>query len=605
MEQKVGFFKSIRFKLIVIYVLLIVIAMMIVSVYFLRELENRLVGNYTTVLKDRAKMAQMTAAEYLLDSDNAELEIMLKNIFPAESDAPVRAQVISKDNTILASSFDDDAKFIGQKTNKPIIKRALDARPFPEFSLRLKPKDKRRYLVQAMDVRAGKGEVIGAVYIEAPVEHVYEQVQDINRIFVSGTVIALIITSALIVLLARTITLPIMDIRKQALRMGRGDFSRQVRVYSTDEIGELAASFNELTSKLHVTTLMRDREQKRLRSVLSHMTDGVIATDQSGSIILLNRRAEELLGVSLKHVLRKPIMSVLRLENTHRLVDLYHRDKPILLDFSTDEESFMIEANFSTIQEEEGPINGFIAVLHDVTEKEKIERERREFVANVSHELRTPLTTLKSYLEALADGALSDEEIAPRFLEVTQNETERMIRLVNDLLQLSKIDAKDYRLTLSSVELGAFLHGVIDRFDMIVKDENITFVRRIARQPLYVRMDADKVTQVLDNVISNAMKYSPKGGNVVVTLLQRGKQAQISISDQGLGIPKEAQEKVFDRFYRVDKARARNVGGTGLGLAIAQEYIQAHDGEIWISSEYQKGTTVYITLPYTFKGGRG
>lgn len=200
---------------------------------------------------------------------------------------------------------------------------------------------------------------------------------------------------------------------------------------------------------------------------------------------------------------------------------------------------------------------------------------------------------------------MTDEEIAPHFLNVTQKETDRMIRLVNDLLQLSKIDSKDYRLDMQWVELGAFVHSIVERFEMIVKDKNIYFHRHIVKQPTYAKLDADKLTQVLDNIISNAIKYSPSGGNVTVTLLHQGNKARISIADEGMGIPPESQERIFERFYRVDKARARNVGGTGLGLAIAREYVQAHDGEIWVHSEYNEGTTIYVTLPYsTFKGGK-
>ncbi|MFS0788709.1 cell wall metabolism sensor histidine kinase WalK [Shouchella sp. 1P09AA] len=623
MDRNVGFFKSIRFKLIIIYMLLIVLAMQIVGFYFSNSLERSLMDNYETVISDRVNLLTVSAARELIDEDSdtqENLNTLLNETFP-QTDDNIRfgkAQIIGNDFVLLASSDPSDQSRIGQLTEQTIVRRAITGGSSLSDQ-RINEQNQERYFVKAQPIRPNEdfssasidgespeaSEIQGAVYVEASIEEVTDQAQSINQIFIVASTIALLITFFVIILVARTITAPILDMRRQALRMGHGDFSRQVKVYGSDELGQLAMSFNELTNKLHDTTLMRDREQKRLRSVLAHMTDGVVATDQSGLIILMNRRAEELLGISLKHVLRQPIIEVLNMDETQSIYDLYEKNESVLLDFSYGDKLVLLEANFSAIQEDEGPMNGLITVLHDVTEKEKIEGERREFVANVSHELRTPLTTMKSYLEALADGAIEDKEIAPHFLNVTQKETDRMIRLVNDLLQLSRIDSQDYEMDLQWVELGSFLHSIIERFEMIVKDKDIEFHRHIVKQPTFAKIDEDKLTQVLDNIVSNAIKYSPEGGNVTITLLHQGNKARISISDEGMGIPAESQDKIFERFYRVDKARARNVGGTGLGLAIAKEYVLAHEGEIWVNSEYNEGTTIYITLPYsTFKGGK-
>ncbi|MER2236834.1 MAG: ATP-binding protein, partial [Psychrobacillus sp.] len=252
-------------------------------------------------------------------------------------------------------------------------------------------------------------------------------------------------------------------------------------------------------------------------------------------------------------------------------------------------------AEVQTRQKETGFVNGLIAVLHDNTEQEKIDMERREFVANVSHELRTPLTTMSSYLEALADGAWKDEEIAPSFLMVTQTETQRMIRLVNDLLQLSKMDSRDYDLNREIVNFNLFFNRIIDRFELS-KSQNVTFQRMLPDTPYYVDIDTDKLTQVIDNIISNALKYSPDGGNIRFGIAVKDDWLQVMISDDGMGIPSENVNRIFDRFYRVDRARARSMGGTGLGLAIAREMIEAHGGKIWAESEEGHGTTIFFTL---------
>ena len=256
----------------------------------------------------------------------------------------------------------------------------------------------------------------------------------------------------------------------------------------------------------------------------------------------------------------------------------------INLDFSTQDAPYILRANFSVIQKETGFVNGLITVLHDITEQEKIDMERREFVANVSHELRTPLTTMRSYLEALADGAWKDENIAPTFLNVTQTETERMIRLVNDLLQLSKMDSQEYELNLEFVEFNKFFDRIIDRFEMS-KSQNVEFIRLLPETSYFVEIDTDKLTQVIDNIISNALKYSPDGGNIRFGFTVHDNMLKVMISDDGMGIPKENVSRIFDRFYRVDRARARSMGGTGLGLAIAREMIEAHGGKIWAESE--------------------
>ncbi|GAE34438.1 cell wall metabolism sensor histidine kinase WalK [Halalkalibacter akibai] len=599
MENKVGFFKSIQFKLIIIYVLLIFIAMQIIGVYFTKQLEHQLVSNYFEMLDDRANLLAYNLAEEMINNKddrsaiNAKFNAMLRDIFSIDHS---EVQVIDQNRVVISTSNLSNRHIVGQQSTEVRVKRALLGSA--DDDVLRDPTTGHRVRVMAVPIKSDDGPV-GALYIEASMEGIYGQMRQINSILLSGTFIALIISVVLVILLARTITGPIFDMRRQALRMGRGDFSKQVKVYSADEISQLATSFNELTLKLQDATLTRDREQKRLKSVLTHMTDGVIASDKNGRIILLNKRAEELLKLSNQSVLGEMLTNVLRLPEAVSLEDLEELPDSLLLDFSSDDEEYLLEAKFSIIQEENGPINGFITVVHDVTEQEKIEQERREFVANVSHELRTPLTTMKSYLEALEDGAMNDKELGPRFLGVTQNETERMIRLVNDLLQLSKIDSHDYKFSFQLINMGSLLNDIIDRFEMIALDKKIRFNRKIANTPVYVRVAPDKLTQVLDNIISNAMKYSPEGGDIKIQMLQKNEHLQISISDQGMGIPRESQTKIFDRFYRVDKARARSVGGTGLGLAIAKELIHVHNGEIWAESEYGAGTTIYITLPYS------
>lgn len=601
--QKVSFFKSIHVKLVLIYILLIMLALQIIGIYFSKELEKNLKENFRASIYQRVDLMQYSIREEILkerDESMPKLEESLKPIVKEFSTGDIlEIRVIDNRQRILATSEANNQQLIGQRSNTDTVRRAISAET--EFDMiSLDKKTRNRVWELATPIRDGPGqddEIIGVLYIISNIETVFGQMGEINRIFLGGTAMSLVITIFLGILVARTITQPIADMRKQAQAMAKGNFSRKVRVYGTDEIGQLAITFNHLTNRLQEAQSTTEAERRKLDSVLSNMTDGVIATDRKGRIILINDPALELLHISRDVTLGRPIASVLGIEQEYNFEDLIYMNEAVNLNFSTVDKPYILRANFSVIQKETGFINGLITVLHDITEQEKIEMERREFVSNVSHELRTPLTTMRSYLEALAEGAWKDESIAPTFLNVTQTETERMIRLVNDLLQLSRMDSQDYELNKDIVLFNSFFSRIIDRFEM-AKSQSVTFERLLPEAPYYVEIDTDKVTQVIDNIISNAIKYSPDGGNVRFGFTVQGEMLKVMISDDGMGIPKENVGRIFDRFYRVDRARARSMGGTGLGLAIAREMIEAHGGKIWAESEEGYGTTVFFTLPY-------
>ncbi|KEK25636.1 cell wall metabolism sensor histidine kinase WalK [Bacillus gaemokensis] len=602
--KKVGFFQSIHLKFVLIYMLLILIAMQVIGVYFVRELEKSLVQSFKDSLTQQTNLLSYNLKqEFTKEREKTDpiLEEALKtSITDFASDRKKDIQevsVIDPNRRLLAISNPSPSKQsrVGRTSTDISVQRAIVQKK-AEGKIEKDRNTGHRVQVMATPIEGDKGKIIGVIYIVASMEDVYKQMKDINQIFATGTVIALLVTAVLGILLAQTITRPISDMRRQAIEMAKGNYSRKVKVHSHDEIGQLALSFNNLSKKLQQARSSTESERRKLSSVLSHMTDGVIATDRKGDIILLNDPAEKMLNVSRETALDQSVLEVLGIQEEFTLDHLYEEPDSVLLDFSTRNEPYILRASFSVIQKDTGKANGLIAVLYDVTEQERIDRERREFVANVSHELRTPLTTMRSYLEALSEGAWQDPNIAPQFLTVTQEETERMIRLVNALLQLSKLDSTEHRLMKEWVDFTDFFNNVIDRFEMS-KEQNVVFKRSFSKKSRFIDMDADKITQVLYNIISNALKYSPEGGTVTYRLRDREDMLEISVSDQGMGIPKENVDKVFERFYRVDKARSRQMGGTGLGLAIAKEMIEAHGGSIWAKSEEGKGTTIYFTLP--------
>ena len=380
-----------------------------------------------------------------------------------------------------------------------------------------------------------------------------------------------------------------------------GDYSRVLDTQGSSEITNITNNLNDLSEVIRLTQENLEQESKRLNSILSYMTDGVLATNRRGQITMINDMAKKQLGVQKEDVLNKSILELLKLEDEYELRDLITQIPELMIDSQdANGEYLSLRVRFALVRRESGFISGLVAVLHDTTEQEKEERERRLFVSNVSHELRTPLTSVKSYLEALDEGALYDP-VAPDFIKVSLDETNRMMRMVTDLLHLSRIDNATTRLDVELINFTAFITFILNRFDKMRSQDDekkYELVRDYSINSVWIEIDTDKMTQVIDNILNNAIKYSPDGGKITVSMKTTDDQMILSIKDQGLGIPKQDLPKIFDRFYRVDRARSRAQGGTGLGLAIAKEIIKQHNGFIWAKSEYGKGSIFTIVLPY-------
>ena len=434
------------------------------------------------------------------------------------------------------------------------------------------------------------------------IDQLKQFVMSSNFVFVLITV-GFIIVVALLLLENRRDNIKLRQLNAKIKDLIAGDYSEVVDMQGSPELTDMTNSINDLSEVIRLTHENLEQETKRLTSILAYMTDGVLATNRRGQIIMVNEMAAKQLNVNPDEVLNTSILDLLSLGDEYDLRSLITEVPELTID-SQDEngEYLSLRVRFALIRRESGFISGLVAVLHDTTEQDKEERERRLFVSNVSHELRTPLTSVKSYLEALDDGALS-EPVAPDFVKVSLNETNRMMRMVTDLLSLSRIDNETSQLDIELTNFTAFITFILNRFDKIKSQsqedtKKYELIREYPITPIWVEIDTDKMTQVIDNILNNAIKYSPDGGKIMVGMKTTDAQLIISISDEGLGIPKKDLPRIFDRFYRVDKARSRAQGGTGLGLAIAKEIIKQHKGFIWAKSEYGKGSTFTIVLPY-------
>ncbi|MEN2126342.1 cell wall metabolism sensor histidine kinase WalK [Streptococcus pneumoniae] len=496
-----------------------------------------------------------------------------------------------------------------------------------------------------------------------------------------------ILVVTLLLLENRRDNIQLKQINQKVKDLIAGDYSKVLDMQGGSEITNITNNLNDLSEVIRLTQENLEQESKRLNSILFYMTDGVLATNRRGQIIMINDTAKKQLGLVKEDVLNRSILELLKIEENYELRDLITQSPELLLDSqdingeylnlrvrfalirresgfisglvavlhdTTEQEkeererrlfvsnvshelrtpltsvkSYLEEnyelrdlitqspellldsqdingeylnlrVRFALIRRESGFISGLVAVLHDTTEQEKEERERRLFVSNVSHELRTPLTSVKSYLEALDEGALC-ETVAPDFIKVSLDETNRMMRMVTDLLHLSRIDNATSHLDVELINFTAFITFILNRFDKMKgqeKEKKYELVRDYPINSIWMEIDTDKMTQVVDNILNNAIKYSPDGGKITVRMKTTEDQMILSISDHGLGIPKQDLPRIFDRFYRVDRARSRAQGGTGLGLSIAKEIIKQHKGFIWAKSEYGKGSTFTIVLPY-------
>jgi two-component system sensor histidine kinase VicK len=608
MNRKLHFFQSIHFKIAFVFALLLLITFQIVGAYFLQQLKRDNIKTFKQQTElsgyvDNSLIHNLTSSNVTKADDN--IRDLLEDI---NNSNITEIQVVDTKGIVRGDSDVNNQSLVGQKATESDIKQVLyNAKTYTKITY--DKTDNKRYYVSITPLFSASGNtntLVGAVYLRASLEPVYATLNKVTTIFVTASLIATGIGMILAIFISSAITKPIDEMKKQTSRIARGDYSGQVQVYGQDELGQLAQAVNNLSIRVEEAQDASEAERRRLDSVLSHMSDGVIATDRRGNVIIMNETASEVLNIDANIAEGQSILDILNIRGRYTLRDLLENQDEIVIDLSDKHHEQILNAYFSLIQRESGFISGLVCVLHDVTEQQKIDRERRQFVSNVSHELRTPLTSVRSYIEALNDGAWKDSKLAPKFLKVTQDETDRMIRMINDLLSLSRMDSGTAKLNLELVNLNELFNYILDRFDMMLKNDRYqgaktkkySIKRDFTRRELWVEIDTDKFMQVIDNIMNNAIKYSPDGGVITCRLLETHSQVILSISDQGLGIPKKDIAHIFDRFYRVDKARSRAQGGTGLGLAISKEVIEMLGGKIWVESIEEKGSTFYISLPY-------
>lgn len=591
-------FSSIKWKFIVVYFLLVFIAMVIVGIFIIRRLESQQIANITNTTEQRIETI-LRSSSYLAEDDWLSVQEGIQetvNEWRLGSNETLYVIYGDEVPTIIATTSRNSQKIIGQnalssKLDPTLILKAYDGEKASRIIV--DPNENTRENHLAYPAFTGVGKVKGVIYMVTDLENVYITVNESRRILTNATLIALLITVFLGYLIASSITEPIRDVTKKAEEMARGNFDQFVEVRSDDEIGQLASMFNHLTLKLKETIQEMDLERSKLDTIFSYMAEGVIAVDTNGKMIHANPIALEILNSKNIKVNNGTIfpLELINIEG----ID-YSDETTLKGERNLEIDSQVFKVKYAPFKNEKNDIGGLIIVFQDMTKEHKLDNIRKEFVANVSHELKTPITTIKSYTETLMDTGI-DDEISMKFLTVINNECDRMARLVRDLLQLSNLDYQKTIWKKEEVSLPHLLKDVLLKLEFAIKEKEQELILDIDETLPNIVIDKDAVERAIINIISNSIKYTNDKGKIKVSLKKKDNSVSVIVEDNGIGIPKEDQKRIFERFYRVEKGRSRDLGGTGLGLSIAKEIIEAHGGEITLESEFGEGTTVEIKLP--------
>ena len=616
---KKRYFSSIRVKFVIVYVLVNIISLQLIGLFFTTQLRTTNINTFEQNIMEQEKILNYHIREELdkdkpnslTESDNNDTKStdtkssITKLVSEFNIQKLLLVSVIDKDSKIVASSSkngNDD--YLSKRSFDPQVSQVLKTGESAK-KIQTNPDTNRRVWLYVSPIKKDN-EVVGVVSLMADIESVYQDLVGITKIFTVGTILSILITTIIGFVASKTVTSSIEKMSAQVKTMASGNYGTVVGINTNDEIGDLAKVFNQISKRIKEEQDVTETERRRLATIIESMMDGIITTDTNGKVILINTSAGDMIDVPENEILiGKDALKLLNISEYESIGEIIEAEDSLLVNVSEDDEGLLLRAEFSKILKEENEdlsqvsteLEGYIIVLYDVTDQERQKRERREFVSTVSHELRTPLTTMNSYIEALEEGVINDKELAPQFIDTIHKETTRMIRMVNELMQLGKMDIKEEHYDKEFIDINKLIEQISDRFELTHPEKN--FIKYIPKTPIFVEGDQDKLTQVFDNIINNAIKYSPNGKNITVRVRQNYNHNRVSISikDEGVGIPLVHIDKIFNRFYRVDKSRQRTMGGTGLGLALAKNIVEAHRGRIWAQSREGYGSIIFVTLP--------
>lgn len=569
------------------YLSLVLMVMIVTGSYILLSMQKTEIDKARTQL---ALYAEKVSEQVVESYEEADFQTGIEQFFrTSSSGSQIQGNILNEYCETIASTTVSQPPF--PEYRNTVVSSALAGEIGFDDSRKDLESDT-TWICYAMPAMTINGSVKYVVYAQMNASSMQASLAQTTRTIIVAVFLALVLAILMAYIFSKTITEPIRQLTAKAKLFASGDLKQTVEVLSEDEIGQLSESFNYMASELNKTIGETFREKNKLEAILHNMTDGVISFDKNGEISHANTVAAEMLEVD-------------KLDFT---LDMFTRKYDLELDEPSDNDEDgravqlqytfpvgekYINAGFSPYFNESEEIEGIVVVLQDITKQKKLDDMRKEFVANVSHEMRTPLTTIKSYTETLMYGAIDEKDIAMDFLSIINTEADRMSFLVRDLLQLSRFDNKQVKFKFTKVYINELISENVRQNKIHAENKHQNLILELyPDDDAYVVADRDRVNQVINNITTNAIKYSPENATVKIYVTEDKNYYKINVSDTGMGISKEDLPRIFERFYRVDKARSRAMGGTGLGLAIAKEIMEGHDGKLTAESEVGKGTTM-------------
>jgi two-component system phosphate regulon sensor histidine kinase PhoR len=581
-------FGSVRWRIAIPFTLLILVSMGILGAYLVDFIRDTQMENLRSQLEKEARLTAEIALPNFLDPVQQTDFEQLAETLGKQIDA--RITIIARDGTVLGDS-EEDARTMESHAARPEVIAAL-ASGIGE-STRYSTTLGQRMMYVAVPV-VSEGKILGVVRVALPLTAIENSVNSL----IKTTVLAVAITASLAVLaaflIARKTTRPIRQVTRAAQRIASGELEQKLSVRTSDESAQLARAFNEMSQSLKKKVAVISEERSKLATALANMTDGVIMTDIEGNILLANRAAENLFGFTQDKIIGRPIIEAVRdYEIDEVLKSCLNTAKEQTNQFDSLTARRFLRTVAIPITN--GRLKGALVLFQDLTELRNLQTMRREFIGNISHELRTPLSVIKVIIETLESGTIADQKTTDDFLTRVADEVDRMTQMVTELTELSRIESGRAELRTEPVNLNSLIEGVIARLGPQADRQGVTLSSELPPDLPAIIADKERIGQVLTNLVHNAIKFTPSGGRATISAKQEKDSIVVQVADTGIGISKEDLPRVFERFYKADKARTSE--GTGLGLAIAKHIVQAHGGSIWAQSEEGKGSTFSFSLP--------
>lgn len=595
---------SIRGRIVLIYCLLVFIATTIIGVFIMSQLEAYYINSTKENLAQAVQEGSLLVALNSYDDLNNHKGEIQESIDAWSKSLQQEIFVVNENFIIIASSNETNGKSALDILDQGLILQGL-AGNMEESTSTINTQTTVIPTLSMVFPVGQTSETKGTLYLRADLTSVYNTIDQSKEIFLKAMAIALAITVALGFFIAKSITEPINYVTRLAEKMAGGDFSQEVSIKSNDEIGRLAEMFNTLRLKLDETLTEISNEKSKLETILKYMADGLIAVDLSGHIVHANPAAIAMLKTTREEIEERSYDELMKEINPGlAFQEIMEKCRLVPVEEAFEFSGSNYAVRYDHFRDENGADVGIIMILQDITQRQKVEKMQMDFVANVSHELKTPLTTIKSYTETLIEGAIDDPVVSKSFLEIIDTEADRMNRLVKDLLQLSRLDHRQEKLVKKTCDLIGLIEHVVKKVELTANGKKQHLNRLFdGKERIFIIADKDRIEQVLLNVLSNAIKYTQDGGRIDLDAIVADRKVTITVADNGMGIPQAELSRVFERFFRVDKARSRELGGTGLGLAISKQIVEEHDGIIRLESKEGKGTTVFISLPVAASRG--